>query len=68
MFAKGPMPGATPKADALKVWPNAKCYKREACGIRGYVVLDRDGTALASAGTAMEAWRKTAARRLERKP
>jgi hypothetical protein len=59
MFAKGPMPGATPKADALKVWPGATCHYKEALGgIRGYVVYAADGKAIASAANAQEAWRK----------
>lgn len=61
MFAKGPTPGATPKDDALAVWPGAQCKRREAIGIRGYVVFTADGKAIASAGTAQDAWRKAAA-------
>lgn len=55
------MPGATPKADALKVWPGARCERKEAAHrIRGYVVYAADGIAITSAGTAQEAWRKAA--------
>lgn len=65
MFAKGPLPGSTPKAEALKVHPRAYCERREALGIRGYVVYI-GGQALCSAGTAAEAWRKAASRKPKR--
>jgi hypothetical protein len=61
MFAKGPQPGATPKADALKRHPGATCrIKHGMCRIIGYVVYAADGTAIASAGTARDAWDRAA--------
>lgn len=59
MFAKGPQPGATPKADALRLLPEGtKCSRREGLGIVGYVVTLPNGNAVASAGTASQAWSK----------
>lgn len=56
MFAKGPMPGQTPKADALQRLPGAKCHRVEAMGIRGCVIELSDGKRIASAGNAPKAW------------
>jgi hypothetical protein len=59
MFAKGPMPGATPKEDALKVLPEGtRCERVTGMGITGYVVTLPDGKTIASAGNAGQAWRK----------
>ncbi len=58
MFAKGPPPGYTPKANALQRLPGATCRAREAMGIRGYVVTLADGRDIASAGNAAQAWSK----------
>ena len=62
VFAKGPIPGETPKADALDVHPGAVC-KRVSVGyangvsITGYVIYLSNGKAIASAGSAPAAWR-----------
>lgn len=59
MFAKGPMPGATPKRDALAILPKgARCQQVTAMGITGYVVSLPDGRQIASAGNAGQAWSK----------
>jgi hypothetical protein len=59
MFAKGPMPGATPKQDALKMLPaGTHCQRMTGMGITGFVVSLPDGKQIASAGTAGQAWRK----------
>lgn len=59
MFAKGPMPGATPKADALALLPSgAVCNRVTAMGITGYVVILPDGRKIASAGNANGAWER----------
>lgn len=57
MWAKGPMPGATPKDDALAVLPaGTHCSLMHALGIRGYVVRLPDGKAIGSGGNASIAW------------
>lgn len=59
MFAKGPMPGATPKEDALKVLPaGTRCERMSGMGITGYVITLPDGKQIASAGNAGQAWTK----------
>lgn len=59
MFQKGPMPGATPKQDALAILPKgARCQQVTATGITGYVVSLPDGRQFASAGNAGQAWSK----------
>jgi Mg-chelatase subunit ChlD len=61
MFAKGPMPGGTPKEDALKLLPEGTtCQRMTGMGITGYVVLLPDGRDIASAGNAGKAWRQAA--------
>ena len=58
MFAKGPMSGATPKDDALKLLPaGTTCQRMTGSGITGYVVQLPGGKSIASAGTAGLAWR-----------
>jgi hypothetical protein len=54
MFARGPQPGATPKADALKYYPLAYCQQ----WAMGYVILDgaNANKPLAFGPTAMKAW------------
>ena len=61
MFARGPTPGASWKAEALKVHPHAYCQRRTGMGITGYVVYVGQN-ALCSAGSATEAWRKAASK------
>lgn len=57
MFAKGPMPGATPKQDAMALLPKGtRCRRVEAMGIRGCVIELPDGRSIASAGNAPKAW------------
>lgn len=59
MFAKGPMPGGTPKQDALAILPTGTvCERVSALGITGYVVKLSDGRRIASAGNANQAWEK----------
>jgi hypothetical protein len=59
VFAKGPIPGATPKEDALKVLPaGTRCERLSGMGITGYVISLPDGKQIASAGNAGQAWRK----------
>lgn len=59
MFAKGPMPGATPKQEALALLPSGTyCQQASAMGIAGYVVILPDGRKIASAGNASQAWDK----------
>lgn len=59
MFAKGPMPGTTPKRDAMRHLPDGVyCRRSEAMGITGYVVYLPDGTPIVSAGSAQQAWQK----------
>jgi hypothetical protein len=58
MFAKGPMPGATPKDEALLLLPaGTTCRRMSGGGITGYIVELADGTQIASAGNAGQAWR-----------
>lgn len=54
MFARGPQPGATPKADALKNYPQAYAKRWE----MGWVILDgaNNGKVLAHGRSAMKAW------------
>ena len=57
MFAKGPTPGATPKADFLKTWPGATCARTHyENGMSAYVVSLADGTFVAGRGTSAQAW------------
>ncbi len=59
MFAKGPMPGTSTKAEALAVLPpGTQCTRQHAMGITGYVVALPDGRKVASAGNASQAWEK----------
>lgn len=55
MFAKGPMPGATPKADAMALLPpGTKCvrYHEKNC----YVILLPNGRSIADGNNANKAW------------
>jgi len=57
MFAKGPTPGATPKANALSVLPaGTACNRVMAMGITGYVVKLPSGKVIGSAGNPGKAW------------
>lgn len=69
MFQKGPQPGATPKANALRLpeLESAYCRRKRSHGIAGYVVYAEDGTAIAAAGNAQEAWSKAEAKILNRR-
>jgi hypothetical protein len=60
MFAKGPMPGYSPREEVLKLAPKAQCQRRCAIGITGYVVSIA-GKGIASAASAREAWEKALA-------
>lgn len=53
MFAKGPMPGATPKADAQAMIPELKCRYEPELG--RYVVTDA-GKFFCEGMTAKQAW------------
>lgn len=65
MWAKGPMPGYSPKDEAMNFIPNAVCQKKHAmCNIVGYVVYPSradakaDTNPISSAGNARDAWEK----------
>lgn len=59
MFAKGPVPGLTPRQDALELLPVGKrCTKVTRMGITGYMVELPSGQSIASAGNAQQAWEK----------
>lgn len=59
MFAKGPMPGAIPKQEALKLLPEGTtCKRMSGMGITGFVVTLPDGKQIAAAGTPGQAWRQ----------
>lgn len=59
MWAKGPMPGTSPRAEALKLLPRGtRCARVSALGIIGYVVTLPDGRAIGAAGNAGGAWGK----------
>lgn len=59
MFAKGPMPGETPKEEALKLLPaGTECKKVTRMGITGFVVILPDGKNVASSGNASQAWER----------
>jgi hypothetical protein len=59
MFAQDPMPGATPKQDALQWFPTeTHCRQPSTVGITGCVVAPPVGRHIASAANAAEAWRK----------
>lgn len=62
MWAKGPMPGTQPRAEALRLLPSGTTCKRvSTMGITGYVVTLPDGRAIGSAGNASLAWEKASA-------
>ena len=60
MWAKGPMPGYSPKSELLKLIPTAVCEaKVSVAELMGYVVYhSRGGVAISSAGNARDAWDK----------
>jgi hypothetical protein len=59
MFAKGPMPGANPKMDALALLPEGtKCVVVHAAGMRGYSVQLPDGRQVGAGGNANTAWNR----------
>lgn len=65
MWAKGPIPGYSPKTEALVFIPKAVCQQKHAmCGIQGYVIYPSradakaDTNPISSAGSAREAWEK----------
>lgn len=64
MFAKGPMPGYSPKDEALKLCPTAVCRKKHCFfNIVGYVIYDKEGgAAVSSARSAKGAWEKALAK------
>ena len=55
MFAKGPMPGATPKADALKHYPKAYAHQ----WVDGWVIYSgaQVNRVVGEGKNAMQAWR-----------
>ena len=63
-WAKGPMPGSTPKADALKRHPGATC-KREyyVHDITAYVVRGTNGKIIAAGQNAQIAWEKASCKK-----
>ena len=57
MFAKGPMPGATPRDDFLVKYPGATCKKEcLAYGMVGFTVYLADGTLVITRGNPKQAW------------
>lgn len=65
MFAKGPMPGWSPKKECLKVYPSAVCERMvwPDLGIIAYVIYDKKYSAedslrqpICRAATAKQAW------------
>lgn len=59
MFARGPLPGAIPKEEALKLLPAGTVCKRiSAMGMTGYHVVLPNGKQIAAAGTPGQAWRQ----------
>lgn len=57
MFANGPMPGRTPKQDALALLPpGTRCRRMTAMGITGSVVQLPSGQSIGSAGNSGGAW------------
>jgi hypothetical protein len=67
MFAKGPMPGLTPKADALEYWPGATCVKRYGAGLTYYAIHDAHGAQIATGGSASKAWENALAAGVRRR-
>ena len=62
MFAKGPMPGATPKADALRLLPaGTTCKRVSGFGMTAYSVQLPSGQQIGAAGNASQAWGKALA-------
>jgi hypothetical protein len=57
MFAKGPMPGYSPKAEVLAHFPDAKCSRFHASGITGYVVKLPNGKQIGTGGSSAQAWK-----------
>ena len=65
MWARGPIPGFSPKAEMLALFPKTVCCKKHAmCNIVGYVVypskedMKLDVNPLSSAGNSRDAWEK----------
>ena len=57
MWAKGPAPGGTPKADAMKLLPaGTKCVRIQAAGMVGFSVQLPSGQQVGSGGNAGVAW------------
>lgn len=57
MFAKGPIPGWSPKTECLEIHPNAVCKRKTALGISGYLI-HLDEKVVCAAISAKEAWAK----------
>jgi len=59
MFARGPMPGATPKAEALEVMPTGTyCEQVSSHGMIFYCVYLPDNILYETGGNAQIAWIK----------
>lgn len=59
MFAKGPQPGATPKADALALLPpGTVCRRVHGAGMSACSVQLASGRQIGSGGNANQAWGK----------
>lgn len=57
MWAKGPLPGATPKADAMALLPpGTSCKRIHAAGMVGYSVQLPGGRQVGSGPSANVAW------------
>lgn len=57
MHAKGVISGFSSKELALAIHPGAYCKAKHSEHVSGYVIYDVHGRALASAGSAKQAWR-----------
>jgi hypothetical protein len=58
MFARGPFPGASYKAEPLKLLPRGtRCYRHARSGITGFAVDMPDGRQVGAGGTPGVAWR-----------
>ncbi|KWU23425.1 hypothetical protein AS149_37180 [Burkholderia cenocepacia] len=67
MFAKGPMPGATPRSDFLARYPGATCKKEHlAYGMVGFTVYLADGTLVITRGNPKQAWEEALSKLLRR--
>jgi len=55
MFAKGPLPGWSPKTECLKALPNTVCRKKIALNIKGFIIYNEEEP-IAVGSSAKLAW------------